>query len=414
MPRLLFVLCGLLLFAYSSRLHAQDSLYVACGDTLSYRYTRIDTVRMEMSSMIGDTLPAKGETPKKNFLRKVIDYFGESSTDKTFEKKIDFTFIGGPNYSKETELGLGVMAAGLYRLDRTDSVTAPSDVSIYATASTAGFYKIGVSGNNIFRANRNRITYDLSFASQPTDYWGIGYVAGAHNPKSSYVDKRYKAEIRYLHQLVNNLYIGASIEAQYINGIKFDRIEYIEGESTSNMATGIGAILEYDSRDFIPNPYRGVYVSLEAQWLPKFLGSLDKGLWHTTFTVSGYTRVWKDAILASELYSECNAPTTPWSMLARMGGSRRMRGYYEGQYNDNYMITLQAEIRQRIWRRIGVVAWGGAGNVFHCFNDFKWDQTLPNYGIGLRWEFKKRVNIRIDYGFGKKTSGFLFNINEAF
>ncbi len=34
---------------------------------------------------------------------------------------------------------------------------------------------------------------------------------------------------------------------------------------------------------------------------------------------------------------------------------------------------------------------------------------------GYRWEFKKNVNVRLDYGFGKSgQSGFLFNINEAF
>ena len=99
---------------------------------------------------------------------------------------------------------------------------------------------------------------------------------------------------------------------------------------------------------------------------------------------------------------------------SRLGGSKRMRGYYEGQYNDNDMITLQVELRQNIWRRIGCVVWGGAGNVFPSFEKFKWGYTLPNYGIGLRWEFKKRINIRVDYGFGKHTSGFLFNINEAF
>ena len=413
MLRIALLICGLLLFVQP--LCAQDSLYVAGADTLCYRYTPIDTVRMELSQYTPpDSVASPVVKKKKPFFRRIIDYFGESSRDKTFEKKIDFTFIGGPNYSKETKLGLGIMAAGLYRLDRTDSITPPSDVSIYVTASTAGFYKIGVSGNNIFRTDRNRITYDLSFASQPTDYWGIGYMAGAHNPKSSYVDKRYKAEIRYLHRVSRNFFLGASVKAQYINGIELDQLSYIEGENTANAATNLGVIIEYDSRDFIPNPYKGVYLSFEAQWLPKFLGSIDRGLWRTTFTANGYTRVWKDAILATELYGEFNAAGTPWSMLARMGGSRRMRGYYEGQYNDNCMITFQAELRQRIWRRIGAVAWGGAGNVFHCFNDFRWDQTLPNYGIGLRWEFKRRVNIRIDYGFGRHTSGFLFNINEAF
>ncbi|MDR0733882.1 MAG: hypothetical protein LBF08_07485 [Dysgonamonadaceae bacterium] len=39
---------------------------------------------------------------------------------------------------------------------------------------------------------------------------------------------------------------------------------------------------------------------------------------------------------------------------------------------------------------------------------------LVTYGIGLRWEFKHNVNLRIDYGFGKQTGGFVFNIGEAF
>jgi hypothetical protein len=39
---------------------------------------------------------------------------------------------------------------------------------------------------------------------------------------------------------------------------------------------------------------------------------------------------------------------------------------------------------------------------------------LPNYGIGYRWEFKKRVNVRLDWGFGKRQMGVIFSINEAF
>lgn len=80
------------------------------------------------------------------------------------------------------------------------------------------------------------------------------------------------------------------------------------------------------------------------------------------------------------------------------------------------MLSAQIELRQRIWRRIGCVVWGGAGNIFSERTDdrFDWAHTLPNYGIGLRWELKKRVNVRVDYGFGRKTSGFLLNINEAF
>ena len=65
-------------------------------------------------------------------------------------------------------------------------------------------------------------------------------------------------------------------------------------------------------------------------------------------------------------------------------------------------------------QRHGIALWGGAGNVFPKFKYFKWKETLPTYGIGYRWEFKKRVNVRLDYGFGKGQSAFYFNIDEAF
>ena len=410
MSKFLTVFCGLLLFA--SSLYAQDNkVYIGENDTIRYSYTPLQTDSIP-ASQPSDTLAAAPK--KKSFWRRLIDYFRESSTDKTFEKKIDFTFIGGPSYSKDTQFSLAVMAAGLYRLDRTDSLTPPSDITAFITGGTTGFYMVGINGNNIFSHNRHRISYKLSFYSQPTDYWGIGYSAGANNPKGSYVEKRYDVDVRYLYQVVPNMFIGASVNFRNSRGIKFTRPEYIEGQNPENTTTGIGAIVEYDTRDFIPNPYKGLYLSLKGTWRPDFLGSNAKSLWQAIFTANSYHRVWKGGIVATELYGEFNASGTPWLMKARLGGSKRMRGYYEGQYNDNDMITLQVELRQNIWRRIGCVVWGGAGNVFPSFEKFKWGYTLPNYGIGLRWEFKKRINIRVDYGFGKHTSGFLFNINEAF
>ena len=61
-----------------------------------------------------------------------------------------------------------------------------------------------------------------------------------------------------------------------------------------------------------------------------------------------------------------------------------------------------------------MVAWIGAAQVFPEWK--KWDnkKILPNAGIGYRWEFMKRVNVRIDYGFTRNGGGLIFNINEAF
>ena len=91
-----------------------------------------------------------------------------------------------------------------------------------------------------------------------------------------------------------------------------------------------------------------------------------------------------------------------------------MRGYYEGRFRDKCEADACLELRQHIWRRNGLVAWIGAGTVFPKFSALRFSKVLPNYGIGYRWEFKKRVNIRLDLGFGRHQTGFIFSINEAF
>ena len=351
---------------------------------------------------------------RKGFLRRIVRYFEGSNVDRTFEKKIDVTFAGGPSFSKNTSLGIGLLAAGLYRLDRTDSVTVPSDVSVFANVSVSGFYALGVTGNTIFAHNRQRVNYTVMFSSAPRSLWGIGYDAGRYNPESTYSEKHYLVEASYLHEVLPRTYVGGIASFEHTRGVKFSDQAYLYGQKRSYTATGIGLIVEYDSRDFIPNPYRGVYVSFQERFFPKGLGNCERSLWRTTFTADWYRQVWKGGLIATDLYAEFNSEGTPWPMLARMGGSQRMRGYYQGRYTDNDMITFQVELRQRIWRRIGCTVWGGAGNVFESLDRFDWSHTLPNYGVGLRWELKKRVNVRLDYGFGKKTSGFLLSINEAF
>lgn len=375
----------------------QDSLYIAGSDTIRYSYTPLPEIEA-----------------KKSFLNRVVDYFGESTIDKTFEKKIDFTFVGGPSYSKTTSLGIGVLAAGMYRLDRTDSITPPSNISIFASASINGFYSLGIDGNNIFSGNKSHIDYITSFSSTPRNLWGIGYHDGANNQNSEYIDKHAKIQIRYLKQVFKSIYVGAKLDFRHTQGIKFTDIEDLHGENPQYTSLGIGAILEYDSRDFIPNPYRGIYISLEETLYPKSLGNNGMSLWKTQFTFNFYKRVWKGGTLAYDLYGEHNTDGTPWPLLARMGGSYRMRGYYEGRYTDNNMVTTQLELRQKVYKRVGVTAWVGAGNVFSDVQSFKWDHTLPNYGVGFRWEVKKRLNVRIDYGLGKNTAGLVLNINEAF
>lgn len=390
------------------------------NDTIRYTYTPLvatvtDTIAATAVSMAADSLAVDTTAPKQrnSIFRRLIRYFEQANEDRTQEKKFDLTWVLGPSYSAVTKVSLGILASGLYRIDRTDTITQPSNVSLYANISTSGYYKVGVTGLNLMDRNRHRIKYDISFASMPIDYWGIGYDM-AQAEKSSMVEKRYRIDAEYQYEMARNFFAGAALDFTHAAAKKVANPEYMLGQRDKYTATGFGLSLQYDSRDFAPNPYRGIYLSLRETYFPAALGTTET-IWRTTFTGNYYQRLWKGCTLAFDAYMEYNSgKEIPWSMVAQLGGGYRMRGYYLGQYRDNAMIEVQAELRQKIYNRHGIAVWVGAGNVFPNFNSFRWSQTLPNYGIGYRWEFKHRVNVRVDYGRGRHGGSVVFNVNEAF
>lgn len=371
-----------------------------------------NTSQIEKDSVA--TVAADTTVRKKGFINKVLAYFNDANkTD--YSKKFDFSIIGGPHYSTDTKLGLGLVAAGLYRTDRNDTILPPSNMSLFGDVSTVGFYMLGVRGLHIFPHDRYRLDYTLYFYSFPCKYWGIGYANGNNDANETEMNRwQAQAKASFMFRVAPSTYIGPMLTFDFIEGKDIKNPELLEGMDRITRNTGVGLTFVYDSRDVTTNPKRGFYVNLSQCFRPKFMGN-DYAFSTTDLRFNAYRRVWKGGIIATDLRSQLNFGNPSWGMMALLGNSYSMRGYYEGRYRDKHKIEAQVELRQHVWKRNSVVAWVGAGTVFNKFSSMRMGHVLPNFGIGYRWEFKKDVNVRLDYGFGKNgQSGFIFNINEAF
>lgn len=360
-----------------------------------------------------EVITVKDIVKKKSLWRKIYSYFADAN--KTSDKKFDVSLIGGPHYSTDTKLGLGLVAAGVYNTHRGDSLTPESNISLYGDITTTGFYLLGIRGNNIFERKRWRIDYTLYFFSFPSAFWGIGFNNGDNDANAcKYMRRQTEVKADFMIRLAEGLYMGPSVGFQFIHGSDFNDfgISHLNGEERITRYFGYGLLISYDSRDFIPNAYKGIFVKLLQKGYTNFEG---KPFFNTAITFDYYKKGWKGAVFAFDLYSELQYGAVPWTMKATLGGSNRMRGYYDGRYRDDNSLSMQVEYRQKIYNRHGIAIWGGCGTIWGKGRPFQWNHFLPNYGIGYRWEFKKRMNVRLDYGFGKKgQSGFMFSINEAF
>ena len=353
-------------------------------------------------------------TKKKSLLTRFLDYFNDANKNKE-HKKFDFCIIGGPHYSTDTKLGIGLVAAGLYRANANDTLLPPSNVSLFGDVSTVGFYMLGIRGTHIFPQDKYRADYTIYFYSFPCKFWGMGYDMGDDDSNKSDM-KRWQARFKasFLFHLGDNLYLGPMVSYDYVIGRRIERPELLNGmdQHTWNIGAGFSAV--YDTRDVLTYPHRGFYINLSQCFRPRFMGN-DYAFSTTELQVDAYQRVWKGAILAEDFRTMLNFGNPSWGMMALLGNSNSMRGYYEGRYRDKHKMEAQVELRQHIWKRNSLTTWVGAGTVFHKFSEMRSRHILPNFGIGYRWEFKKNVNVRLDYGFGKAgQTGFLFSINEAF
>lgn len=350
----------------------------------------------------------------KSWVNRILDYFNDSNKNKK-HKRFDFSVIGGPHYASDTKFGLGLVAAGLYRTDPNDSILPPSNVSLYGDVSSVGFYMLGVRGNHIAPKGRYRIDYHLYFYSFPSDFWGIGYEMGDNDANKSDMKRwQAQAEVSFLFRVADNFYIGPMASYDYVIGKHIERPELLQGMDQHTWNVGAGVSLVYDNRDNLTNPHRGIYLNINQMFRPRFMGN-DYAFSTTAFRFDAYQRLGKGTVLAEDIGANLNFGNPSWGMMAELGGTHSMRGYYEGRYRDKHSLEATVELRQHVWKRNGIVVWVGAGTIFPKFSALRSKQILPNAGVGYRWEFKKNVNVRLDYGFGKSgQSGFLFNINEAF
>ncbi len=388
--------------------------------------TRADTTD---ATMMSDSLVfvASADTivKNRNILERIINYLDKSNKPAS-DKKFDFSIIAGPSYSADTKFSVAVLGAAQYK-HCYDSLTPLSDAAIYAQVSTTGYYQVGIRGVHIGPENRWRIPYDVSFESYPTYFWGIGYdndIEDANETKFKQLTSYVIASMEW--QVIPNLFVGPAGTFQYAKATSIAEPEPGEsgevgpggvklwrGEPLRVLNLGVGFTLSYDTRDYISNAFKGVYLGLEQRFFPGGMLN-DRFFGLTELTFNCYNQVWKGGILAGQIHGRFTYGDTPWPMLSSFGGAHSMRGYYKARFRDKNEVDATLELRQHIYKRSSAVAWVGIGNVFPSFKEARLRETLPNYGVGYRWEFKKRTNLRVDIGFGRGCKGVEFNISEVF
>ena len=179
--------------------------------------------------------------------------------------------------------------------------------------------------------------------------------------------------------------------------------------------SAIGPVWQWDSRDHVFFPRKGSWIEASILNSNEFLGATQNFVkW--SLDARTYWNPKGDHIWAGQVYLEGNSGTPPFNQLALLGGTRLLRGYYEGRFRDRQLAATQLEYRFPIKGRFAAVAFGGIGSVVDEWSNWQADYIRWAAGAGIRFMLlpKDQIRLRLDYGIGPNTSAFYLTVGEAF
>ena len=321
--------------------------------------------------------------------------------------------------SIETGWSFGLASAGTFHLKSHDTATRTSNAQALALYTTRKQFVVAVNGSIYLPGERFIINEQLSYSSFPDDFWGLGKRA----PDSSKESYKFKQYYIYLHPqllLGRNLFLGTVYEYQRVFEIEYQRGGLFDRQNVPGRngyhVSGLGLSLTYDTRNNAFSPDKGVMLQFYFDHFAPFFGS-DYQYTNYVIDLRRFLRIYKQQVLALQIFGSFNAGEVPLRSLAYLGGANTMRGYYAGRFRDKNAAVIQAEYRIPLFWRIGAVGFGDIGNVGPEFSDINFRHFKYSYGGGLRVALnqKEKLNLRLDYGIAKGSSqGFYLQLGEAF
>ncbi len=332
----------------------------------------------------------------------------------------------GPGYTPDAGLLFAVGGLLSFKTNRFDTLTQRSTLPVTFIASTRGNISFGAKLKSFWWRDRVRINVLAAYSDAKDDYFGVGYNSAVEIPKSDtttlYNRQGWAFNPEFLYRIRPSLYAGILLDFNYTNAVETNPVmdqdpNFVEF-GPENYNAGIGFSLQYDSRDIVVNAWKGIFANIATTFYTSGLGS-DNNYQVVLLDLRHYRQLDREGkTIAFRYKGRFGYGDVPWAEMTRLGGSRELRGYIKGQYRDVAGMHFTAEYRhmflnpQNQLSPHGFTTWVGSGTIFDGVEEIvKW---LPNFGFGYRLEVQPRMNLRIDFGFGRDSTGIYFDFTEAF
>ncbi len=342
-----------------------------------------------------------------------------AADDAGDKKGMGVSFLPFALYTPETGIAGGIGGIYPFRFKGDDPLDRPSSLSLSAKYTQKKQYAIDLTPELYLRAGEYHIKSNILYQKFPLEFYGIGNDT-SDDMKENYTPKEGKFKLSFQKRIRGPLNIGIQYEFEDVNIIEVKKNGLMDSGdipgSDGGRVSGLGLLVDWDSRDGIFCAKKGAYYQLLIMTYKDVLGG-DYDFTQSTLDLRRYLPILPSHTLALQGLFKFSTGEPPFQKLALLGGRFMMRGYYEGRYRDKNMLAVQVEYRIiPVWWRVGIVGFLSYGGVSDEASNLELRDFKISGGLGFRFQFdrKEGVNLRADLAYGQGTSGYYLTIFEAF
>lgn len=180
---------------------------------------------------------------------------------------------------------------------------------------------------------------------------------------------------------------------------------FVDPKDIKSTISQLGGALQFDGRDNIFTPDKGVRLQTDFFWSDKALGS-DYQAWRINLSAIGYYPLAKTLIGGLRIEGEQALGSPPFYLQPGIN----MRGIPAARYMGNTSIVSELEFRWDLYRRWSLMGFGGVAS---AFND--WDQAFAkpivySYGTGFRYLIARKFKLRMGVDVAKGPEEWAYYI----
>ena len=322
------------------------------------------------------------------------------------EGKCKFMPIPYVNYDRSLGFSVGAVPMLMFNPTQKDTIS-PSSL---------------VGGVGFWTTNKTWFLMGFGMFYLAEDRWRISTAGGIgtvnyqfylDSPIDSWIPYQSEADffmVKVERKIYKQLYGGASYF--YANVItSTETIPFTD----SLTIHGIGLSLSFDQRSNPYYPRKGFYTTVKYNANPEFMGNENRSQ-KIQIDYNHYFPLRQNIdVVAARFHAGLGLGEISFNQQFIVKDTD-IRGYTQGAYRGNYLLSLQGEYRWNFHKRWGAVGFAGVATVFEAINESDNGKLLPGMGTGIRFRAfpENNFSVGIDVAAGLEDWGIYFQIGEAF